>query len=172
MVLLVGATGRLGSRIARELLASRTPLRVLCRRMSGHAVLRRMGADVRFGDLRDQASVDAACEGIDTVLSTASAVSRGGDDTVDAVDDAGTRRLFDRAASRGVTRIVSVSAMGATPSSPVPLLAAKGALDKRGDAARPAAATVCASRSPTPESASLNKSWNAFLRPSNKLILR
>ena len=96
MVLLVGATGRLGSRIARELLASRTPLRVLCRRMSGHAVLRRMGADVRFGDLRDPASVDAACEGIDAVLCTASAVSRGGDDTIDAVDDDGTRRLFEK----------------------------------------------------------------------------
>lgn len=38
MVLLVGATGRLGSRIARELLSTGTSVRALCRPASGYTV--------------------------------------------------------------------------------------------------------------------------------------
>ena len=84
MVLLVGATGRLGSRIARELLSKGTGVRALCRPSSGYAALQRLGAEIVFGDLRDAASLDAACVGIDTVVTTANTARRSGDDTVDA----------------------------------------------------------------------------------------
>ena len=126
MVLLVGATGRLGSRIARELLASRTPVRALCRPTSASGALRRMGAEIVVGDMSDAESLGRACSGIDTLLTTASAVRRGGDDTIERVDLEGTRALFEAAARQHVRHIVYVSAYGADDASATPLMAAKG----------------------------------------------
>ena len=125
MVLLVGATGRLGSRIARELLSKRTPLRALCRPGSGYGALRRMGAEIVFGDLREPASLAAACAGVDTVVTTANTAHRGGDDTVDSVDLQGTTDLIDAATNAGVRHFIFMSALAAVPESPVPLMAAK-----------------------------------------------
>jgi uncharacterized protein YbjT (DUF2867 family) len=126
MILLVGATGQLGGRIARELLSTGAAVRALCRPASGYAALKRMGAAVAFGDLRDPASLDRACDGIDTVVTTANTARRGGDDTVDAVDLQGTRDLIDAARKAGVRRFIFMSALGAAQTSPVPFMAAKG----------------------------------------------
>jgi NADH dehydrogenase len=126
MVLLVGATGRLGSRIARELLSKGTKVRALCRQTSAYAPLQRLGAEIAFGDLKDPATLDAACAGIDTVLCTANTARRTGDDTVDSVDLQGTQDLIDAARKAGVTQFVFMSALAADANSPVPLMAAKG----------------------------------------------
>jgi NADH dehydrogenase len=126
MVLLVGATGRLGSRIARELLSKGTSVRALCRPSSGYGALQRLGAEIVFGDLRDVASLDAACVGIDTVVTTANTARRSGDDTVDSVDLQGTTDLIDAAKKAGVRHFIFMSALAADEKSPVPLMAAKG----------------------------------------------
>ncbi|MGE0450644.1 MAG: SDR family oxidoreductase [Vicinamibacterales bacterium] len=131
MVLLVGATGRLGGRVARELLSRRTPVRALCRPQSGSGALRRMGAEIAIGDLKDAASLAAACAGVETVVTTANSARRGGDDTVDTVDRDGTASLIDAAAAAGVQHFVYVSAFGAAPDSPTAFLAAKGANEAR-----------------------------------------
>lgn len=85
-----------------------------------------MGAEIVVGDVGDAESLDRACSGIDTLLTTASAVRRGGDDTIDRVDLEGTRALFEAAARQHVRHIVYVSAYGADEASTTPLLAAKG----------------------------------------------
>lgn len=126
MVLLVGATGRLGGRIARELLSRGVPVRALCRPSSGYGALQRMGAEIAIGDLKDTASLDAACAGVDTVVTTANTARRTGDDTVDTVDAQGTRDLIDAARKAGVRHFVFMSALAANEHSPVPLMAAKG----------------------------------------------
>lgn len=131
MILLVGATGKLGGRIARELLSRRLPLRALCRPQSGSGALRRMGAEIATGDLKDPASLAAACAGIETVVTTANSVRRGGPDTLDSVDRDGTASLVDAAMAAGVRRFVYISALGAAPDSPIPFLAAKGANEAR-----------------------------------------
>lgn len=126
MVLLVGATGRLGGRIARELLSRGVSVRALCRASSGYGALQRMGAEIAIGDLKDPASLAAACAGADTVITTANTARRTGDDTVDAVDDQGTRALIDAAKAAGVRHFIFMSALAADEHSPVPLMAAKG----------------------------------------------
>lgn len=126
-VLLVGGTGQLGGRIARELLSKGMAVRALCRRGSGSGALARMGAEIVSGDLKEPASLSAACAGADIVVTTANGMRRGGDDTVDAVDLTGTRALMDAAMAAHVGRFVYVSAWGATPASPVPLMRAKAA---------------------------------------------
>lgn len=124
-VLLVGGTGQLGGRIARELLSRGVGVRALCRPASGSAALKRMGAEIVLGDLKDPASLSVACAGTDTVITTANSTRRGGDDTVDAVDAAGTRALIDAAVASKVGRFVYVSVWGATPEAPVPFMRAK-----------------------------------------------
>ncbi len=126
MVLVVGGTGQLGGRIARELLSKRQAVRALCRAGSGYGALRRMGAEIVTGDLKDPASLAAACAGVDTVITTATAARRGGDDTIESVDLLGTRSLIDAARAAGVARFLYVSVYGADPGAPIPFVAAKG----------------------------------------------
>lgn len=125
MVLVVGGTGQLGGRIARELLSKGVTVRALCRQGSGYGALQRMGAGIVIGDQRDPASLSAACAGADTVITTANSMRRGGDDTADTVDAAGTRSLIEAAAGAGVAHFVFISVYGASADSPVPFIAAK-----------------------------------------------
>jgi len=127
MILLVGGTGQLGGRIARELLSKGVAVRALCRSGSGYGALQRMGAEIAVGDLKDPASLSAACAGAETVLTTANSVRRGGADTVAAVDAGGTRALIDAAAQAGVAHVVLTSVYGASVDSPIPFVAAKAA---------------------------------------------
>jgi len=84
------------------------------------------GAHPVIGDLKDPASLLAACAGVDTVVTTANSSARGGEDTVESVDRLGNRNLIEAAARAGVERFVFVSNLGASPDSPNPFMAAKG----------------------------------------------
>jgi len=126
MILVVGATGRLGGTIARRLLARGDGVRAFARPGSDAAALEAAGASLARGDLKDRGSLDPAVSGADTVITTANSARRGGDDTVDSVDDQGTRSLIDAARAAGVRHFIYLSVLGATADSPVPFLAAKG----------------------------------------------
>jgi len=127
MILVVGATGQLGSRITSGLLARSRDVRVLSRPASAYQTAQQLGAEVVLGDLKDRPSLDAACAGVDTVITTANSIRRGGEDTVSSVDASGTRSLIEAAKAAGVRRFVYTSVLGAVPDSPVPFLAAKAA---------------------------------------------
>lgn len=126
MILVVGATGQLGGTIARMLLDRGRPVRVLARLGSDSSGLVAAGAEAVTGDLKDPASLVAACQGVDAVITTANAAARGGDDTIESVDRVGNRNLVDAAAAAGVGRFVFISALGADPDHPMALLRAKG----------------------------------------------
>jgi uncharacterized protein YbjT (DUF2867 family) len=125
MILVVGATGQLGGTIARRLIAGGAPVRVLVRPETDPGAHASGLAQLVRGDLRDRASLDAACAGVTTVITTANSARRGGGDTVDTVDLNGTRNLIDAAAAAGVQHFIYTSVLGVTPDSPVPFLAAK-----------------------------------------------
>jgi uncharacterized protein YbjT (DUF2867 family) len=84
------------------------------------------GAEPVYGDLRDRASLDAALEGIDTLISTANSVGRGGEDNPQSVDLEGNRNLIEAAREAGVEHFVFVSSLGADPDHPVPFMRGKG----------------------------------------------
>jgi len=84
------------------------------------------GALPVYGDLKDRASLDAACAGVTTVITTANSVLRGGEDNLASVDLNGTRSLIDAAAAAGVRHFIYTSAAGSDPNSPNPLFSAKG----------------------------------------------
>lgn len=131
MILVVGATGRLGGSIAHRLLSSGRRVRVLVRPGSDHQGLVQAGAEPVMGDLKDPASLRRACDGIESIVTTANAAGRGGDDTFHSVDDEGNDNLIKAAVKARVERFVFTSVLGSDPSSPAPLLRAKGLTEER-----------------------------------------
>lgn len=132
MILIVGATGSLGGAIAQALLARGEAVRILVRQdvpgvTGGQAhSLVAAGAEPVRGDIKDRGSLDHACAGVHTVITTANSALRGGDDNTQTVDIDGNRNLIDAATQAHVGHFIFISANGADPGSPVPLFAAKG----------------------------------------------
>jgi uncharacterized protein YbjT (DUF2867 family) len=113
MVLVVGATGLLGGEICRLLAERGRPIRALVRAGSDVAKvenLRSLGADLVVGDLKDPASLESACDGVDAVITTAtSTTSRREGDTIESVDRDGQLNLVETARKAGVGRFVYIS---------------------------------------------------------------
>jgi NADH dehydrogenase len=86
------------------------------------------GAEPINGDLTDRASLDAACAGVDTVLTTATSAKRDGD--LEAVDLNGTRNLIDTASEAGITHFIYTSAYGSAVDHPMPMLHVKGTCEQ------------------------------------------
>jgi uncharacterized protein YbjT (DUF2867 family) len=110
LVLVVGATGFLGTEVCRRLAAKSTQVRALVRETSEPervAAIRELGAETVVGDLRDRASLDGACAGVDAVVSTATSIIREGE--ISAVDRDGQLNLVDAARDAGVRRFVYTS---------------------------------------------------------------
>jgi uncharacterized protein YbjT (DUF2867 family) len=138
LILVAGATGIVGGMITRRLLEQGKEVRILVRHNSpseqlakeGRATsaeeLIEAGAQPVYGDLRDRASLDTALGGIETVISTANSVGRGGEDNPQSVDLEGNRNLIEAAQEAGVAHFVFVSSLGADPDHPVPFMRGKG----------------------------------------------
>jgi uncharacterized protein YbjT (DUF2867 family) len=138
MILVVGATGLLGGSITRQLLAQGHTVRILIRKNSpseqmaqqgmatpAHSLIE-AGAQAVYGDLKEPATLAAACAGVQTVITTANSAVRSGDDNPETVEKQGNRNLIDAAKAAGVGQFIFVSAQMADPDSPVPFLAGKG----------------------------------------------
>jgi len=126
MILVVGATGHLGGAVTRMLLAQGQPVRSLARPQSDYQPLADAGAQVVLGDLKERGSLEAACQGVDTVITTANSAARGGGDNPQTVDLEGNRHLIDEALAAGVNQFIFVSVLTADANSPIPFLQAKG----------------------------------------------
>ena len=111
MTLVVGATGALGLEICTRLRARDLPVRALVRGGSrGEAALDRLGVELVRGDLRDPASLKAACRGVSRVVTTASAVRpRRDGDSLKSVDLEGHLALVREARSNDVEHFVYTS---------------------------------------------------------------
>ena len=125
MILVVGSTGRVGGMITRTLLGQDRQLRILVRPGSDYRAFTATGAEASFGDLKDPASLAMAFRDIDTVITTASAGERGGDDTPQTVDLDGNANLIEAARTAGVRQFIFISALLARPDHPVPVPRAK-----------------------------------------------
>jgi uncharacterized protein YbjT (DUF2867 family) len=134
MNLVVGATGTLGGEICSRLAQAGKPVRGLVRPSSSPekiAALQKQGVEIATGDLKDPASLDAACRGVTTIYSTATAIqSREEGNTLDRVDREGQANLVEAAHKARVGRFVFISFRGA-PDLDYPLQAAKRATAER-----------------------------------------
>lgn len=120
MILVVGGTGRLGSRVTERLLAHGRPVRVLARgrRPTPDGIAR---SEVVYGSVSDPAVLERALDGVDLVVSAVT-----GFPFVDpARVDAAGNKLLVRAAERAGAEVVLVSVAGAAPDCAVGLFRAK-----------------------------------------------
>ncbi len=133
MVLVVGATGRVGSEVCERLARRGEKVRALVRGTSSKertAALQSCGVELRIGDLKDPATIAAACRGVNAVISTASSISSHQDgDSIESVDAAGLLSLVNTAKSCNVERFLFVSFRKSRAMS-FPLGDAKEAVEK------------------------------------------
>jgi|HubBroStandDraft_1064217.scaffolds.fasta_scaffold11479_3 uncharacterized protein YbjT (DUF2867 family) len=109
----VGATGLLGMEIVRTLREAGTQVRAVVRSsadQSKRLLLQAMGADLVDADLKDSSSLEKACQGVASVVSTASAtLSRQDGDSIATVDEAGQLSLISAAERAGAKHFVFIS---------------------------------------------------------------
>ncbi|HSG46452.1 MAG TPA: SDR family oxidoreductase [Longimicrobiales bacterium] len=114
MILVVGASGQLGSRVARRLLLGGTAVRAVSRRPERLEDLAALGAELVRGDLLHDGWMSDALRDVDQVVVAAHGlVPPDRRNHPDAVDGKGARRLVDAAARAGTGHLVYVSVAGA-----------------------------------------------------------
>ena len=119
-ILVVGATGFLGAKILRELAREESvALRAMSRR--GAPADAAAGVEWVRGDMMDPASLDAALEGVDVVVTSANGYMK---ETL-AADFEGNRNLIEAATRAGVKRFVFLSIVACDKAPEVPHFHAK-----------------------------------------------
>jgi predicted dehydrogenase/nucleoside-diphosphate-sugar epimerase len=111
-VLLTGATGFIGSRVA-EVLALRDgwQVRALVRRPGAASRLARLPVEMVQGDLRSPADMERALAGCDYVVHCAVGTEYGNKRALNAVTVCGTQNLLDAARKANVLRFVHLSSI-------------------------------------------------------------
>ena len=108
MILLTGATGKVGGAAARALIAARVPFRILLRDVAKFNAPEESDIDIVKSDLANTTEVRRALDGVSrTLLVTANSERQG---TLE-------RRFSQLAAESGVAHIVKISSMEASPDA-------------------------------------------------------
>jgi dihydroflavonol-4-reductase len=121
--LVTGATGFIGSAIARELLADGQEVKVLARKTSSLENVRGLEVEIVYGDICDQASMKEALRGCDTLYFAAAKFAHWAPDpkVLYDVNVGGTRATLAAAAEMGISKVVYTSTNNAIGASgPVP----------------------------------------------------
>lgn len=136
MILVVGGTGDLGSRIVHRLVRDGGgPVRCMVRAGADLTRLPEAGVELVDGDLTQQESLAAACADVETVVASATVIGRrlagARGPSIRDVDEVGMAALVDAAERMDVTRFVYVSFARAGRSYGTPLELAKIRTEER-----------------------------------------
>lgn len=111
-ILVVGASGQLGTALVKKLVERQKKVIALVRPTTSYQHLSSYGVEVRFGDLTDTESLKTVCQGIDVIIATANSVSpRQKGDTLRKIDVKGYFNLIDAANSAHVHHFIYCSAI-------------------------------------------------------------
>ena len=119
LALVTGASGFIGAHVLRAALEAGSEARALVRAGSDRANVEGLPVEVVEGDVTDEASLDRALAGVDTLFHAAARydLSRGARRDVWRANVLGTERVMRAALRQGVERVVhtsSVAAIGST----------------------------------------------------------
>ena len=123
-VLVVGATGQLGSVITRKLLSSGAKVRALARNAEKLAQFAPQ-AEVAAIDLRDVRKLNETCRGIDQIVATANNNMGTGATSPTRIDLPIYQNLCAAARNSGVRRLIYVSYKGVAQDAPVDIFRVK-----------------------------------------------
>jgi uncharacterized protein YbjT (DUF2867 family) len=112
VILVVGGTGFVGTKVVHALRAAELPVRALARRPEKQDQLRSWGCEVVQGDMTEAESLERAVEGCATVVHLVALPPFADADAIERVMVQGTRDLVESAKQAGVTRLVLQSALG------------------------------------------------------------
>lgn len=122
--LVTGATGFLGSHLARRLVDRGDEVRVLVRSTSDRSRLDGLGLQFVEGDVTDRSSVMAAADGVDLVFHCAAVVEFGPRDPsfMHRINVEGAGHVLDASAANGAccVYVSSLAALGTTPQDAPP----------------------------------------------------
>lgn len=118
LILLVGATGRLGTAVADRLLRDGIPFRAACRNVGKAQLLSERGIEVVRLDVESGAGLSAAVTGATCVISCVHGLLGRSRHSIERIDVRGQADLIDAARRAGVQRFVHISALGASHNHP------------------------------------------------------
>ncbi len=108
-ILVTGATGKVGSRLAKRLAQRGDEVRALVRDKARAADLREARIELAEGDLLNQDSLAAAVRGVDAVVHCAAFFRGATPEQAHAVNDRGTQHLANAARTASVKRFIFTS---------------------------------------------------------------
>ena len=108
-ILVTGATGKVGSRLAKRLAARGDHVRALVRDVSRAAELKKNGVELISGDLLDESSLAAAVKDVDALVHCAAFFRGATAEQAHAVNDLGSQHLAKAARAASVKRFVFTS---------------------------------------------------------------
>jgi len=123
-VLVVGATGQLGTAITRKLIAAGVPTRALARHREKLAAFE-AAAEIAPVDLLDVPKLTEACRGIDQIIATANNNMGKGPTSPKRIDLAAYQNLCAAARNAGVRRLIYVSYRGMSQDAIVDIFRVK-----------------------------------------------
>jgi NADH dehydrogenase len=125
-ILITGGTGVMGSVLVKKLTAAGNRVRVLTLPNDpGAARAKELGADVRFGNIADAASLSGICDGIDTVYHLAAIIIAFDDALYEKINTGGTANIAAEAKKAGVKRFIHVSSASVLYPKPTPYSSSK-----------------------------------------------
>ena len=130
-ILVVGASGQLGTRIVQRLAAAGRPVRAMVRPTSQVAHLPRSGVELVIADLMQPDSLDAACRDVGAVIATANAVAPTHGSSFEAVDDRGYASLIEACVRHHCGRFVLISVPTTRHDDAVPLFRTRRLIERR-----------------------------------------
>lgn len=120
MILLTGATGFVGSHMAKALAENNHKVRALARKTANTQKLQELGLEIAYGDVTEPASLKGALKDVDTVIHLVAIIEEKRGATFEKINRRGTENIVEAAKQAGVKRIIHMGALGTGPFEKYP----------------------------------------------------